>query len=118
MTHCLLCGHPDPGREPFVYEYEGVLYPAGRCRDCGFVFLVRQPGPGALARMYGEAYFESDYHCGHAAGSYFECGPVERAAADALLADYPLREATVEVRKFVLPCCDHVAVRVTRARAE
>jgi dihydroneopterin aldolase len=38
--------------------------------------------------------------------------------ADALLADYPLREATVEVRKFVLPCCDHVAVRVTRARAE
>jgi dihydroneopterin aldolase len=38
--------------------------------------------------------------------------------ADALLAEFPLRTATVEVRKFILAHCDHVAVRVTRTRAD
>jgi dihydroneopterin aldolase len=35
--------------------------------------------------------------------------------ADALLDQYPLREVTVEVRKFVLPDAAFVAVRVTRS---
>jgi dihydroneopterin aldolase len=34
--------------------------------------------------------------------------------ATALLADYPLRRAVVEVRKFILPDTDYVAIRVAR----
>lgn len=36
--------------------------------------------------------------------------------ADALLARFPLRRVTVEVRKFILPHCGHVAVRVGKTR--
>jgi dihydroneopterin aldolase len=35
--------------------------------------------------------------------------------ADALLDNYPLREVTIEVRKFVLPDSAFVAVRITRS---
>jgi dihydroneopterin aldolase len=35
--------------------------------------------------------------------------------ADALLDHYPLREVTIEVRKFVLPDAAFVAVRITRS---
>ena len=38
--------------------------------------------------------------------------------AEALLSEHPIRRVTVEVRKFILPHCDHVAVRVTRGQAD
>lgn len=34
--------------------------------------------------------------------------------ATTLLADYPLRRAEVEVRKFILPDTDYVAIRIAR----
>jgi dihydroneopterin aldolase len=37
--------------------------------------------------------------------------------ADTLIAAHPLHRVTVEVRKFILPHCDHVAVRITKGRA-
>ena len=85
VAACLLCRATDLVREPFAYEFEGITYPGGRCRSCGFVFLLRQPDPATLTRMYGEDYFQTDYHCGHACDSYFDRGAEERAAADVLL---------------------------------
>jgi dihydroneopterin aldolase len=38
--------------------------------------------------------------------------------AEVLLAAHPLRTVTIEVRKFILPHCDHVAVRISKGRAE
>lgn len=40
------------------------------------------------------------------------------AIADVLLATHPLSRITVEVRKFVLPHCGHVAVRLSKGRAD
>lgn len=37
--------------------------------------------------------------------------------ADVLLAAHPLHHVTVEVRKFILPHCGHVAVRLSKERA-
>jgi 7,8-dihydroneopterin aldolase/epimerase/oxygenase len=36
--------------------------------------------------------------------------------ADALLASHPLNHVRVEIRKFILPHCDHVAVVLHKAR--
>jgi dihydroneopterin aldolase len=38
--------------------------------------------------------------------------------ADVLLASHPLHRVTVEVRKFILPHCGHVAVRISKGRAD
>jgi len=38
--------------------------------------------------------------------------------ADVLLAAHPLRQVTVEVRKFILPHCHHTAVRIRKGRAD
>lgn len=40
------------------------------------------------------------------------------AIADVLLASHPLHRITVEVRKFIIPHCSHVAVRLSKGRAE
>jgi dihydroneopterin aldolase len=37
--------------------------------------------------------------------------------ADLLLSTHPLRTVTIEVRKFILPHCGHVAVRLSKERA-
>jgi dihydroneopterin aldolase len=37
--------------------------------------------------------------------------------ADLLLASHPLERATVELRKFILPHCEYVAVRISKGRA-
>jgi dihydroneopterin aldolase len=37
--------------------------------------------------------------------------------ADVLLAAHPLSRVAVEVRKFILPHCGHVAVRISKGRA-
>ena len=37
--------------------------------------------------------------------------------ADLLLSTHPLQAVTVEVRKFILPHCGHVAVRLSKERA-
>ena len=34
--------------------------------------------------------------------------------ASTILSNFPVRSVTVELRKFILPDCDHVAVEVTR----
>lgn len=44
---------------------------------------------------------------------------IETLAADltaVLIEEYPARKATVEIRKFILPNTDHVAVRHTRQK--
>jgi 7,8-dihydroneopterin aldolase/epimerase/oxygenase len=44
---------------------------------------------------------------------------IETLAADLtemLLTEFPVRQASVEIRKFILPNTDHVAVRHTRQR--
>ncbi len=38
--------------------------------------------------------------------------------ADTLLAAHPLSRVTVEIRKFILPHCAHVAVRISKGRAD
>jgi FolB domain-containing protein len=38
--------------------------------------------------------------------------------ADALLSNHPLDRVEVEIRKFVLPHCDHVAVRLHKTRGD
>jgi len=40
------------------------------------------------------------------------------AVADVLLATHPLARVTVEVRKFILPHCGHVAVRISKGRPD
>jgi len=37
--------------------------------------------------------------------------------AAALLADFPIRRVTLEVRKFILPGTDYVAIRIEREKA-
>jgi len=38
--------------------------------------------------------------------------------ATTLLAAHPLQRVTVEVRKFILPHCDHVAVRLSKEQTD
>lgn len=56
---------------PFAYQHEGTRFPAGRCVQCGLVFLTMQPAPGELPRLYSSEYFREDYRCGHADRSAF-----------------------------------------------
>ena len=86
LTICPLCSSPRIDPEPFEYLYEGVSFPGARCRQCGFVFLRRQPTGESFRRMYDAAYFESDYHCGHEDRPYFAGEREESGSADGLLA--------------------------------
>jgi SAM-dependent methyltransferase len=46
------------------YDWEGAAYPAATCRACGMRFLAVQPAGETLERMYGPAYFQTDFRCG------------------------------------------------------
>jgi SAM-dependent methyltransferase len=56
------------------YEYGGASFPLMECDTCGMRFLGVQPTGQALASLYAEPYFESDFRCGRSAATSFEGG--------------------------------------------
>ena len=64
LDHCLACGSQALARVAMRYEWQGVSFPAARCRNCGMLFLRVQPTGSTLARMYSAEYFEQDFRCG------------------------------------------------------
>jgi len=41
-----------------------------RCEACGLITVSPMPGKDDLSSLYGEDYFQGDYHCGHREGAY------------------------------------------------
>jgi SAM-dependent methyltransferase len=85
LDRCPLCDGTRLTAEPFSYRYRDTDFPGARCRDCGFVFLRRQPAGEAFAAMYAAEYFDSDYHCGHEERPYFALETEQTTAAETIL---------------------------------
>jgi SAM-dependent methyltransferase len=67
LDHCLACGSQRLARVALRYEWQGIAFPAARCRECGMLFLRIQPAGATLARMYSAEYFVEDFRCGRSA---------------------------------------------------
>ena len=74
LDRCLACGGSALRRLALRYEYAGSGFPLMECETCGMRFLGVQPVGDALASLYAEPYFESDFRCGRSAATSFERG--------------------------------------------
>jgi SAM-dependent methyltransferase len=87
VDYCRACGARDIAPLAMRYEFRGGRFPLVECRVCGMRFLAVQPAAEALAGLYTETYFESDYRCGRGTAPYAD-ERAFRAEDDGLLAGF------------------------------
>jgi len=72
LDQCLACGGRALAPLPLAYAFQGIRFPAARCRTCGMRFLAVQPCGDSLASLYSAEYFETDFRCGRADAHSFD----------------------------------------------
>jgi len=69
---CKLCRCNHFDEMPFHYRWEGCLFRARRCRDCGLIGLNPLPSDDELHRLYAADYFDEGLHGLDKAGTGYE----------------------------------------------
>ncbi len=69
---CGLCGGATYKKLPYYYVKNGKRIQGVRCLSCGLTTVHPKPSKEDISSLYDDAYFKSDYHCGHRESSYEE----------------------------------------------